>query len=62
MSEQENRDTLERFFETFERQDIGAFTELFHDDYVEEYPSRVRGFAASRTGAASSRTIRGCRA
>jgi hypothetical protein len=46
MSEQENRDTLERFFETFERQDIGAFTELFHDNYVEEYPQsgvRIRG-------------------
>ena len=46
MSEQENHDTLERFFEAFERQDLDAFAELFHDDYVEEYPQsgeRIRG-------------------
>ena len=47
MSEQQNRDALERYFETFERQDPGAFVELLHDDYVEEFPQsgeRIRGY------------------
>src|SRR5215208_3012541 len=41
MSEQENRDTLERYRqEFFERQDIDAIADLMHDDYVyENYPS-----------------------
>ena len=46
MSEQQNRETLERYFETFERQDPLAFVELLHDDYVEEFPQsgeRIRG-------------------
>ena len=46
MSEQQNRDALERYFEDFERRDLDAFAELFHDDYVEEYPQsgeRIRG-------------------
>jgi hypothetical protein len=46
VSEQQNRDTVERYFETFERQDPGAFVELLHDDYVEEFPQsgeRIRG-------------------
>jgi ketosteroid isomerase-like protein len=46
MSEQENRDAIERFFDAFERQDLDAFSELLHDDYVEEYPQsgeRIRG-------------------
>ncbi len=46
MSEQQNRETLERYFETFERQDPGAFVELLHDDYIEEFPQsgeRIRG-------------------
>jgi ketosteroid isomerase-like protein len=46
VSEQQIRDTLERYFETFERQDPGAFVELLHDDYVEEFPQsgeRIRG-------------------
>ena len=46
MSEQENREVLERFFEAFERRDIDALADLVHDDYVEEYPQsgeRIRG-------------------
>ncbi len=46
MSEQQNREALERRFEAFERHDIDAFIELLADDYVEEYPQsgeRVRG-------------------
>ena len=47
MSEQENRDTLERYRQTFfERQEIDAIADLMHDDYVEEYPQsgeRIRG-------------------
>ena len=46
MSEQQNRDALERYFEAFERRDLDAFAELFHDDYLEEYPQsgeRIRG-------------------
>jgi hypothetical protein len=47
VSEQENRDTLERYRQTFfERQDIDAIADLMHDDYVEEYPQsgeRIRG-------------------
>jgi hypothetical protein len=38
VSEQQARETLQRYFETFERQDPGAFVELLHDDYVEEFP------------------------
>jgi ketosteroid isomerase-like protein len=46
MSEQQNRDTLERYFRAFERHDLDAMEELLHDDYVEEYPQsgeRIRG-------------------
>jgi SnoaL-like domain len=46
VSEQQNRETLERYFETFERQDPAAFVEFLHDDYVEEFPQsgeRIRG-------------------
>ena len=46
VSEQQNRDVLERYFEAFERRDLDAFAELFHDDYVEEYSQsgeRIRG-------------------
>ena len=46
MSEQQNRDTLERFLEAFSRQDLDAIAELMHDDVVEEYPQsgeRIRG-------------------
>jgi ketosteroid isomerase-like protein len=47
MSEQQNRDTLERYRQAFfERQDIDAIADLMHDDYVEEYPQsgeRIRG-------------------
>jgi ketosteroid isomerase-like protein len=46
VSEQQNRDALERRFEAFERHDIDTFAELLHDDHVEEYPQsgeRIRG-------------------
>ena len=46
MSEQENREVLERFFEAFRRRDIDALADLVYDDYVEEYPQsgeRIRG-------------------
>jgi ketosteroid isomerase-like protein len=47
VSEQENRDTLERYRRAFfERQEIDAIDDLMHDDYVEEYPQsseRIRG-------------------
>ena len=53
MSEQENRDTLERYRQAFfERQDIDAIDNLMHDDYVEEYPQsgeRIRGKDNVRT-------------
>ena len=46
MSEQENRNTLERFFQAFARHDLDIIDDLVHDDYVEEYPQsgeRIRG-------------------
>jgi ketosteroid isomerase-like protein len=46
MSEQQNRNALERYFQAFERQDLDAMEELLYDDYVEEYPQsgeRIRG-------------------
>ena len=46
MSEQQNRDAIERFFEAFKRGDLDALDDLIHDDYVEEYPQsgeRIRG-------------------
>lgn len=46
MSEQQNRDAVERFFEAVERQDLDTLDNLLHDDYVEEYPQsgeRIRG-------------------
>jgi ketosteroid isomerase-like protein len=48
MSEQQNRDTLERYFQAFEQQNLDAMEELLHDDCVEEYPQsgeRIRGKA-----------------
>ena len=38
MSEQVNRNTLERYFQAFERHDLDTIDALLHDDYVEEYP------------------------
>jgi hypothetical protein len=38
MSEQENRNTLERFFQAFSRHDLDAIDDLAHGDYVEEHP------------------------
>ncbi len=53
MSEQENRDTLERYRQAFfERQDIDAIDNLMHDDYVEEFPQsgeRIRGRQNARS-------------
>jgi ketosteroid isomerase-like protein len=46
VSEQQNRDAIERFFEAFERGDIDVLDDIVHDDYVEEYPQsgeRIRG-------------------
>ena len=46
MSDQQNRDTLERYFQALERGDIAAMSDLLHEDFVEEYPQsgeRVRG-------------------
>jgi hypothetical protein len=46
VSEQQNRETLERYFETFERQEPVAFVEFLHDDYIEEFPQsgeRIHG-------------------
>jgi limonene-1,2-epoxide hydrolase len=52
MSEQENRNTLERFFQAFALHDLDAIDDLVHDDYVEEYPQsreRIRGKQTART-------------
>jgi ketosteroid isomerase-like protein len=46
MSEQENRDAIDRYFQAFEQRDLDAIADLMHDDYVEEYPQsgeRIRG-------------------
>ena len=49
MSEQENRDTLERYRqEFFERQDIDAIADLMHDDYVEDYPEIILEYDGNR--------------
>ena len=53
MSEQENRDTLERFRQAvFERQEMDAMADLMDNDYVEEYPQsgeRIRGRQNAQT-------------
>ena len=52
MSEQENRDTLERYFQTLETHDLDTMEGLLHDDFVEEYPQsgeRIRGKQTFRT-------------
>ena len=36
--EQENRDTLEHFFQALARNDVDAAVDLLHDDHVTEYP------------------------
>jgi len=38
MSEQENRDTLERHFQALGRQDLDTLDDLIHYDYFGEYP------------------------
>jgi hypothetical protein len=46
VSEQQNRDALERYIEAFERQDLSAIADLMHEDYVEEFPQsgeKIRG-------------------
>jgi hypothetical protein len=52
VSEQQNRDALERYIQAIERQDFDAMTELVHDNYVEEYPQsgeRIRGKQNARS-------------
>jgi ketosteroid isomerase-like protein len=52
VSEQQNRDALERYIEALERQDPSAIADLVHDDYVEEYPQsgeRIRGKQNARS-------------
>ena len=52
MSEQENRDTLERYFQALGSHDLDTIDALLHDDYIEEYPQsgeRIRGKQNSRT-------------
>jgi hypothetical protein len=52
VSEQQNRDALERYIEAIEHQDFDAMTELVHEDYVEEYPQsgeRIRGKQNARS-------------
>jgi ketosteroid isomerase-like protein len=52
MSEQENRDAIERYLEAFEQRDPDAIAELMHDDYVEEFPQsgeRIRGKQDARS-------------
>ena len=52
MSEQQNRDALERYVEAFERQDLFAIADLMHEDYLEEFPQsgeRIRGKQNART-------------
>jgi ketosteroid isomerase-like protein len=46
MSEEGNRNTLERYVQALARQDLDAIEDHLHDDYVEEYPQsseRIRG-------------------
>jgi ketosteroid isomerase-like protein len=46
MSEQENRDTLERYVQALTQHDMDAMEDYLHDDYVEEFPQsgeRIRG-------------------
>jgi hypothetical protein len=53
MSEQQNRDTLERFRQEVKGSEgIDAMAELMHDDYLEEYPQsgeRIRGKQNARS-------------
>ena len=52
MSEQENRDTVERYFQALARHDLDTIDALLHDDFVEEYPQsgeRIRGKQNLRT-------------
>lgn len=57
MSEEGNRNTLERYVQALARQDLDAIEDHLHDDYVEEYPSRVKGSVASTIGVAYCRII-----
>jgi hypothetical protein len=45
MSEEENRNTLERYVQALARQDLDAMEDLLHDDYVEG----IRGKHNSRS-------------
>lgn len=46
MSEQENRDALEPYFQAFKQHNLDAMEALLREDYVEESPQsgeRIRG-------------------
>jgi hypothetical protein len=49
MSEQENRNTLERFFQALARHDLDIIDDLVHDDYVEEYPQLGERISGKQT-------------
>ena len=52
MSEQEIQETIERYFQAFERRDLDASAGLMHDDYIEEFPQsgeRIRGKQNARS-------------
>jgi hypothetical protein len=52
MSEQENRQAIERYFQAIEQRDLDAMADLMHDDFVEEYPQsdeRIRGKQNARS-------------
>ena len=52
MSEQENRDALERYLQALVRRDLDSMADLVHDDYVEEYPQsgeRIHGKQNARS-------------
>ena len=63
MSEQENRNTLERLFQAFARHDLDAIDDLMHDDYVEEYPQsgeRIRGKQATPSRSKGTSVLSKC--
>lgn len=52
MSEQENRETIERYIQAFEHRDLDTIPGLMHDDYVEAFPQsaeRIRGRQNARS-------------
>ncbi len=52
MSEQQNRETLERLLQAFVQQNFDDLEDLLHEDVVEEYPQsgeRIRGLQNYRS-------------